>query len=262
MTELEYHVYSHDQALLLWNENITHPLWTLTGQMAKIPASSNISGIEVWFRLERRPDFYVLTLMVPTLLISITTTLALILPSHSTEKVQTILTSILSYFLLMLNFTQIMPQASESIPILAIFYILIISLGAFASIMCAMIVRLSNAERQERKAKSATLQSAAHGSHTGNARNSLVRSQNPHVTTTRRSAIFRKHTTFLLTLTRMCCGRFGLVTIEQINDTFLYIYIVAISASYAWLLIHMLVVKQMSVQEDAHLYNYTPVQVF
>ena len=161
LSDLQYYVYEKRSGIVLWTPNTSHALWQVTGQQAKL-TGSNVAGIQMWFRLQRKPSFYVWTLLVPTATISLATVchffcllpslifnhekvLAFLLPHNSGEKMQTIFTGNLAYFLLLTTMIELTPHTSEHIPILAKFFVLIIGVGMFGAMLCACVIRLHKA---------------------------------------------------------------------------------------------------------------------
>ena len=67
-------------------------------------------------QLERKPQFYVLSLMFPSILISSIALLGFILPPESGEKVSLEITVLLSIAVFMLMVSDIMPPNSETFP--------------------------------------------------------------------------------------------------------------------------------------------------
>ena len=64
--------------------NINHPIWKITGQWVEPTESvdpDQTAGIRFWFRMERKSAFYIWNLLLPTVLISLTTVRTVQFPS-------------------------------------------------------------------------------------------------------------------------------------------------------------------------------------
>ena len=72
----------------------------------------------VTLELKRKPSFYVMTLMVLSVLISLISVTGFLLPSESGEKVSLQLTALLSYSLLLTVLVDIVPPIGGNFPIL------------------------------------------------------------------------------------------------------------------------------------------------
>ena len=83
--------------------------------------------------------------LLPSLIFNHEKVLAFLLPHNSGEKMQTIFTGNLAYFLLLTTMIELTPHTSEHIPILAKFFVLIIGVGMFGAMLCACVIRLHKA---------------------------------------------------------------------------------------------------------------------
>ena len=84
---------------------ITYPIYTVT------------------FELERKPSFYVMILMLPSILVSLISVIGFLLPSESGEKVSLQLTALLSYSLVFLVIVDIIPPIGGNFPLIGIWFI-------------------------------------------------------------------------------------------------------------------------------------------
>ena len=72
----------------------------------------------VILELHRKPSFYVVVLMLPSILISWISVIGFLLPSESGEKVSLQLTALLSYTLVLLLIVDIIPPAGGNLPLI------------------------------------------------------------------------------------------------------------------------------------------------
>ena len=82
---------------------ITYPIYTVT------------------FELRRKPSFYVMILMLPSILVSLISVIGFLLPSESGEKVSLQLTALLSYSLVLLVIVDIIPPVGGNFPLIGKF---------------------------------------------------------------------------------------------------------------------------------------------
>ena len=75
----------------------------------------------VTLELQRKPSFYVMILMVPSVLISLISIIGFLLPSESGEKVSLQLAALLSYSLVFLLVVDIIPLVGGKFPLIAKF---------------------------------------------------------------------------------------------------------------------------------------------
>ena len=71
--------------------------------------------------LQRKPSFYVMILMLPSILVSLISVIGFLLPSESGEKVSLQLTALLSYSLVFLVIVDIIPPVGGNFPLIGNF---------------------------------------------------------------------------------------------------------------------------------------------
>ena len=74
--------------------------------------------IVVTVELQRKPNFYVMILMLPSILVSLISVIGFLLPSESGEKVSLQLTALLSYSLVFLVIVDIIPPIGGNFPLI------------------------------------------------------------------------------------------------------------------------------------------------
>ena len=155
---------------------------------------------------------------------------------------QTCLSGILAYFLLLMTMTDVTPQTSEDIPILTLFYVIIIGLGMVGAIFCAVIVRLSKYERKVKHRMAKLKRSMDRKRLT---KENSVDIDNVSEHPTRRAPCYKQ---FL-------SARF-------LNDFFFVFYVSSLVISYIWLFVYMDVLKREMNEISNRNYNYTPITTF
>ena len=91
----------------LGDSTITYPIYTVT------------------LELQRKSSFYVMILMVPSVLICLISIIGFILPSESGEKVSLQLTALLSYSIVFLVIVDIIPPVGGNFPLIGNFKLII-----------------------------------------------------------------------------------------------------------------------------------------
>ncbi|XP_071493943.1 neuronal acetylcholine receptor subunit alpha-10-like [Diadema antillarum] len=92
--------------------------------------------------IRRKPLFYIVNLVIPCVLISMMSMVEFILPCNSGEKVSLGITVLLSLTVFMLVIAENMPATSDSIPVLARYYIITIFLVSFSTVMTVLVLSL------------------------------------------------------------------------------------------------------------------------
>ena len=78
----------------------------------------SVPGITYYVHLKRRPASHMLNIITPTLIMSLVSVLVFALPVDSGEKISLGISVLLSYSVLMLMMSEIMPRTGLMIPIL------------------------------------------------------------------------------------------------------------------------------------------------
>ena len=75
-------------------------------------------SFEILVELQRKPSFYVLILMVPSVLVALISIAGFLLPTEAGDKVSLQLTALLSYILLFVMVVDIIPPIGGNFPLL------------------------------------------------------------------------------------------------------------------------------------------------
>lgn len=97
--------------------------------------------VTFYLKLERKPLFYVVHLLLPTLIVTIMAGLGFLLPAESGEKVSLETTVLLSLTVFQLVIADNLPSAA-AIPIIVVFYDLCLFLSAFACITAVLVLNV------------------------------------------------------------------------------------------------------------------------
>ncbi|XP_046578102.1 neuronal acetylcholine receptor subunit beta-4-like [Haliotis rubra] len=103
------------------------------------------------FKLKRYSAFYVLKIIIPAIILSILNSFVFIVPPESGEKVSMSVTTMLSLTVFLSYIGDITPNNSESIPIIALFVVLHLALGALSIICNILILNIHYKARKEKE---------------------------------------------------------------------------------------------------------------
>ena len=99
--------------------------------------------LEYTLHLERHPTYYIIVILVPTILMGLISVLALILPPESGEKVSLAITVLLSQILELLVLSEILPASGEKdFPLIGVYVIFQIMMVALSVIECVLIAKI------------------------------------------------------------------------------------------------------------------------
>ena len=101
----------------------TNPRIIVYGKVTSIYPSFTIT-----LELQRKPSFYVMILMLPSILVSLISVIGFLLPSESGEKVSLQLTALLSYSLVFLVIVDIIPPVGGNFPLIGTVFLIIFSI--------------------------------------------------------------------------------------------------------------------------------------
>ncbi|XP_046578144.1 neuronal acetylcholine receptor subunit beta-4-like [Haliotis rubra] len=132
--------------------------WILSNVSVSKSASTPTGEIETQemmsfiFRLKRHSTFYVLKIIIPPVILSILNSFVFIVPPESGEKVSMSVTTMLSLTVFLSYIGDITPNNSDSIPMIALFVVLHLALGAL-SIICNILILNIHFEAMKDKEK-------------------------------------------------------------------------------------------------------------
>ncbi|XP_046361693.2 neuronal acetylcholine receptor subunit beta-4-like [Haliotis rufescens] len=103
------------------------------------------------FKLKRFSVFYVVKIIIPVVILSILNSFVFIVPPESGEKVSMSVTTMLSLTVFLSYIGDITPNNSESIPIIALFVVLHLALGALSIICNILILNIHHKAMKEKE---------------------------------------------------------------------------------------------------------------
>ncbi|RUS83857.1 hypothetical protein EGW08_008398 [Elysia chlorotica] len=123
-----------------------------TSEIVPLYVNSNVSLI-----IKRRPRFFLLNLLMPTMALSFLNILVFILPADSGEKVGYSITVLLSVMLMMGLTTDVLPESSEVVPLITQFLTILTLLSVLSVVVTVAILFIHHHEEQETKKKRSQL---------------------------------------------------------------------------------------------------------
>lgn len=97
-------------------------------------------------RIQRRPLYYTLNLIIPCTLISILAFLSFVLPTNHGERVSLVITVLLAMSVYMLIVSSSLPQTSDAIPVVGKYFLSIIVLTALCLFVTCFVAKVGDYE--------------------------------------------------------------------------------------------------------------------
>ncbi|XP_048237539.1 acetylcholine receptor subunit alpha-like [Haliotis rufescens] len=121
----------------------SHGEWTIKSSSfeAVIP-SGNRCGVELRMIIQRKPIFYILSIILPISLLSFLNMVVFAVPAESGEKLSFSLTTMLSLAVYMSFVSQIMPNKSVPLSFMAVYLASVLCLSALAILATVFVLRL------------------------------------------------------------------------------------------------------------------------
>ena len=76
------------------------------------------SNLKFYLYLKRKPFYFLLNIVAPTILLSLMSVVVFLLPSHAEEKMGLSITILLAFTVFMLTITDVLPSSSDSVSLL------------------------------------------------------------------------------------------------------------------------------------------------
>ena len=96
-------------------------------ELVNVYSSGEYSAVTVTLKISRRPLFYVSTVMIPCILLSLITLMIFCLPTQSGEKVSLGINNVLALTLFQQLFSGIMPPTSDKSPLICEYFVIKVS---------------------------------------------------------------------------------------------------------------------------------------
>ncbi|XP_046583072.1 acetylcholine receptor subunit beta-like [Haliotis rubra] len=113
----------------------------------KLSSDSNTyATVAFKFRLQRRPGYYAINIILPVVVLSILSALVFVLPPDSGEKMGYSLTVLLSFAVFLTLIADRMPTTSRDTSFMAVYLAVILCLGALSVVLTIVVLELNSRE--------------------------------------------------------------------------------------------------------------------
>ncbi|XP_076467614.1 uncharacterized protein LOC143298618 [Babylonia areolata] len=138
----------NDTILDLYSPSGTWNLLSFTASIGTQPGDG--IGVVFQLKLKRLSTYYVITTIVPVLLLSFTATLVFALPADSGEKMGTSITVLLAFAVYLSIVSEQMPQTSHNVSILSVYLCVLLGQTAVGVVMSVWILNLHHRDDEKK----------------------------------------------------------------------------------------------------------------
>ena len=119
-----------------------HGTWTVIGTEAKAEVDGLMYKETFTFRLARKPQYVIVNVMLPILLLCLLNVLVFVLPSESGERVSYCITVLLSIAVFMTIVSDILSKAAEPLPLVSYYLMIVLILSSIIAFTTIFNLRL------------------------------------------------------------------------------------------------------------------------
>ena len=119
-----------------------HSSWKVINTSAVTEDTSYVSKITFTFKLERKPQYIIINVVLPILFLCLLNVLVFLLPSESGERVSYSITVLLSIAVFMTIVSSTLPKSSEPLPLIAYFLMIDLIISALISVFTILNLRV------------------------------------------------------------------------------------------------------------------------
>ncbi|CAF2385094.1 unnamed protein product [Rotaria sp. Silwood2] len=116
--------------------------WTILSKLTYPCCDESFFDLKFYFHIRRRTLYYIYNVMIPCIMLSILTCLTFYLPVESGEKVSLGLTVLLAFSVFMLLIAESMPATSEFIPLIGIYFTLVMSFTSLSVLLAVVLLNV------------------------------------------------------------------------------------------------------------------------
>ena len=127
-----------------------HGTWKVLNTSAFAEEFRGISRITFKIRLKRKPESFIVSIILPILFLSLLNVLVFVLPTESGERVSYAITVLLSIAVFMTIVTDTLPKTSEPMPIISYFLMIDLVKSALISLCTILNMRLFHRNSDKR----------------------------------------------------------------------------------------------------------------
>ncbi|GFN98803.1 neuronal acetylcholine receptor subunit alpha-7 [Plakobranchus ocellatus] len=122
----------------------------ITAEVLNI-SNSRTSSLVISFTLERKPEFLVLSILLPIVFLSLLNLLVFLIPVDSGEKISFGITVLLALSVFMSIIASMLPRSSESMPLMVRYIFCLLIISVLTVVDSIIIVRIHHMEQKEEK---------------------------------------------------------------------------------------------------------------
>ena len=119
-----------------------HGTWDVIGTSVKVGTEGGTSNARYHFRLERRPQYLIINVIMPILFLNLLNVLVFLLPAESGERVSYSITVLLSIAVFMTIVSNTLPRTSEPMPLISYALLGSLFLSSFITVVTVLNLRL------------------------------------------------------------------------------------------------------------------------
>ncbi|XP_052703156.1 neuronal acetylcholine receptor subunit alpha-3-like [Crassostrea angulata] len=124
-------------------------VWKIVDTSSMIKKDQSESEIDFTIKLQRKPLYYVMNIILPVIFLGYLNILVFVIPVDAGEKMSFSVTVFLSFAVFLTIISALLPTSSTSIPILAIYLVIQLVYGVLALIISAFQLRLRHRDETE-----------------------------------------------------------------------------------------------------------------
>ena len=126
-----------------------HGTWDVIGTSVEVSHSGPASGVIFHFRLERKPQYLIINILLPILFLNLLNVLVFLLPAESGERVSFSITVLLSIAVFMTIVSDTLPKTSEPLPLISYTLLGSFVVSSVTTVITVLNLRLFNSKEDQ-----------------------------------------------------------------------------------------------------------------
>ena len=127
-----------------------HGTWDIIDTNVEVVNTGPASSAKFRFRLERKPQYMIINILLPILFLNLLNVLVFLLPAESGERVSYSITVLLSIAVFMTIVSDTLPTTSEPLPLISYTLLGSFSVSSVTTVITVLNLRLFNSKEDER----------------------------------------------------------------------------------------------------------------
>lgn len=120
----------------------SHGSWTVIETKAQVTEFSGASRAEFTFRLQRKPQYVIMNVILPIMFLCALNVIAFLLPVDSGERISYAITVLLAFAVYMTIVSDTLPKSSEPLPLIAYLLIICLIVSVLVTVVIVFNLRL------------------------------------------------------------------------------------------------------------------------